>query len=398
MNGNIDSLEGQIKNIRKLRNELTTYSKTYKVKKLYTSAQIDNITDITNKLRYGIEQYCFYLNMMQDYIQVTIPVDPFVDVLDIVGNEELSEEKQAHILDILNKDRGIKNSRFSDYERDWFEDMCSKLDFVMENYGFLQHWESSFQETVTENTIRSPKSENIKSQILKKFDSFKENFQNENGEIFSEVDEKATAEVFEDKLKNKNKQITNSLIRSNQILKSTVLQTDLNLEEIYIQGSMLTELNDKFDILDTLLTQSSKIMKLIEKNGSKEKRRVYMSLGFLVLCISWVIWKRLIRGPLKLVLWIWFSFFKKILFTTGMVRRKKIVFDQPIFEEVTSVLSSTDAISNQLTSVTETLHSVLSSSEFANSSAINVINTLKNNTINAETVSYLSEEISTSYT
>lgn len=394
MTGNIDSLEGQIKNIRKLRNELTTYSKTYKVKKSYTLAQIDNITDITNKLRYGIEQYCFYLNMMQDYIQITIPVDPFVDVLDIVGNEELSEEKQAHILDILNEDRGIRNSRFSDYEREWFEDMYNKLDFVIENYGFLQHWESSFQEAVSENTIDAPKSENTKSQLLKKFDSFKENFQNENGEIFSDVDEKATAEVFEDKLKSKNKQITNSLIRSNQILKSTVLQTDLNLEEIYIQGNMLTELNDKFDILDTLLTQSSKIMKLIEKNGSKEKRRVYMSLGFLVLCISWVIWKRLIRGPLKLVLWIWFSFFKKILFTTGVVSRKKIVYDQPIFEKVTSILSSTDVVSNQLASVTETINSVLSSTESVNASAIEVIDTLKNNTINSETVSYLSETMS----
>ncbi|KAL6932641.1 hypothetical protein ACO0OL_004122 [Hanseniaspora opuntiae] len=394
MTGNIDSLEGQIKNIRKLRNELTTYSKTYKVKKSYALAQIDNITDITNKLRYGIEQYCFYLNMMQDYIQITIPVDPFVDVLDIVGNEELSEEKQAHILDILNEDRGIRNSRFSDYEREWFEDMYNKLDFVIENYGFLQHWESSFQEAVSENTIDAPKSENTKSQLLKKFDSFKENFQNENGEIFSDVDEKATAEVFEDKLKSKNKQITNSLIRSNQILKSTVLQTDLNLEEIYIQGNMLTELNDKFDILDTLLTQSSKIMKLIEKNGSKEKRRVYMSLGFLVLCISWVIWKRLIRGPLKLVLWIWFSFFKKILFTTGVVSRKKIVYDQPIFEKVTSILSSTDVVSNQLASVTETINSVLSSTESVNASAIEVIDTLKNNTINSETVSYLSETMS----
>lgn len=394
MTANIDSLERQIKNIRKLRNELTTYSKTYKAKKSYTLAQIDNITDITNKLRYGIEQYCFYLNMTQDYIQVTIPVDPFVDVLDIVGNEELSEEKQARILDILNKDRGFRNNIFSDYEREWFEDMCNKLDFVIENYGFLQHWESSFQKALSENSIHSPKSENAKSNILKKFDSFKENLQRENGDIFSDSDEKATAEVFEDKLKNKNKQITNSLIRSNQILKSTVLQTDLNLEEIYIQGNMLTELNDKFDILDTLLTQSSKIMKLIEKNGSKEKRRVYMSLGFLALCISWVIWKRLIRGPLKLVLWIWFSFFKKILFTTGVVSRKKIVFDQPIFEEVTSVLSSTHATSNQLTDATETLNSVLSSIESTNSSATAVINSLRNNTINSESVSYLSEKMS----
>lgn len=116
-----------------------------------------------------------------------------------------------------------------------------------------------------------------------------------------------------------------------------------------------------------------------------------MSLGFLVLCISWVIWKRLIRGPLKLVLWIWFSFFKKILFTTGVVSRKKIVYDQPIFEKVTSILSSTDVVSNQLASVTETINSVLSSTESVNASAIEVIDTLKNNTINSETVSYLFE-------
>ncbi|KAL6930367.1 uncharacterized protein HGUI_01555 [Hanseniaspora guilliermondii] len=393
MTQNIDSLEGQARNIRKLRNDLAIYTKSYKVKKSYTLTQIDSIKDITNKLRYAIEQYCFYLNMMQDYIQVTIPVDPFVDVLDIVGNEELSEEKQFNILELLDKDKRIKNSRFTNYEREWFEEMYNKLDFIIENYSFLQHWERYFQGAVSENVISVPKSENTKDKVLKKFEKFKEDFQNENGEVFTDVNEKATAEVFEDKLKDKNKQITSSLIRSNQILKSTVLQTDLNLEEIYIQGNMLTELNDKFDILDTLLTQSSKIMKLIEKNGSKEKRRVYMSLGFLAFCISWVVWKRLIRGPLKLVLWLWFNFFKKILSTTGLISKKKIIFDQPLFEEVTSALSFEDGISNQLPSVTETLSSVLDSKISTKSSAVEVIKSLKNNTINSKTVSHLSEKL-----
>lgn len=363
MDANIDFLEGQSRNIKKLRNELSALSDAYKTNKGYSSSQRQQATDITNKLRYGIEQYCFYLNMLQDYIQVTIPVDPFVDVLDIVGNEELSEEKQKHLLDLLHDERDGKDGVFSKYERDWFKDTYTKLDFIIENYSFLQCWESSYQQTISEDLMNpSNNANNTKSKIIKKFEQLKKNTQEENNEEFGDVTEKATAEVFEDKLKNKNKQITTSLIRSNQILKSTVLQTDLNLEEIYIQGNMLTELNDKFDVLDTLLNHSSKIMKLIEKNGSKEKRRVYLSFGFLILCISWVLWKRLIRGPLKLLLWIWFNFFKKILYTTGIASRKKIVFDQPIFEEVTSLLTTSIPQQTKTSSVTESIKSVISSS------------------------------------
>ena len=165
---------------------------------------------------------------------------------------------------------------------------------------------------------------------------------------------------------------------------------------------MLTELNDKFDVLDTLLTQSSKIMKLIEKNGSKEKRRVYMSFGFLILCISWVLWKRLIRGPLKLVLWLWFNFFKKILYTTGVVGRKKIVFDQPIFEEVTSLLTNDISKTTSLSSISESVKSVINSTaasiptKLINSTSIlsiakkASIPKIKNDTINA-TIASISE-------
>ena len=398
-----DNIEEQTKNIKKLRNELTTFSKTYKINKFYTPTQNLLITDVTNKLRYGIEQYCFYLNMLQDLIQITIPVDPFVDVLDIVGNEELSEEKQLHLLNLLHGKNVGKNGLFSEYEIEWFNDVYTKIDFVIENYSFLQCWENSYQMTISQELTQMPKdSENTKMKIMKKFEKLKKNTEDESADVFGDFAGKATAEAFEDKLKSKNKQITTSLIRSNQILKSTVLQTDLNLEEIYIQGNMLTELNDKFDVLDTLLTQSSKIMKLIEKNGSKEKRRVYMSFGFLILCISWVLWKRLIRGPLKLVLWLWFNFFKKILYTTGVVGRKKIVFDQPIFEEVTSLLTNDISKTTSLSSISESVKSVINSTaasiptKLINSTSIlsiakkASIPKIKNDTINA-TIASISE-------
>ncbi|OBA27707.1 Sec20-domain-containing protein [Hanseniaspora valbyensis NRRL Y-1626] len=209
---------------------------------------------------------------------------------------------------------------------------------------------------IQKENLLKPATEN---KLYKKYLNFKETIEKEEHKLedrsehigAKDASDKVSALTFKDKLKDKNQMITKSLVRSNQILKSTVLQTELNLEEIFIQGNLLTDLNDKFDILDTLLSQSSKLMKMIEKNGSKEKRQVYYSLGFLIACVSWVVWKRLVRGPVKLLIWIWFNFFKRILYFTGFLKRNKVVVGEPIFQELTSMISeSTPIISSTLSS------------------------------------------------
>lgn len=121
------------------------------------------------------------------------------------------------------------------------------------------------------------------------------------------------------KLLSTNRKITSNLLRSNQILQSSVLQSDLNLNDLQAQTHSLTGLNDKFDQLGTVLTKSARMIKIIESSSGREKRDIYLGLGFLILCMAWVLWRRVLKTPAKLALWLWFKFFKMILVSMGAV-------------------------------------------------------------------------------
>lgn len=368
------TLANYASNIKELRATLMHFTYRYKEKHNYKTSDSLEISDVCNKLRYMIEQYCFHMNILQDEIQISIPIDPFVDTLDIFANDELPAFKQQNILQLLGetshgKSTHLEDDAFNDYDKNWFRFLIDHISFILESYNYLKNWESDYNAKIMnklekqKETLLKPDTEN---KLYREYLNFKQNIENEDEDMNDRGIEKDTksasnkvsALAFKDRLKDKNEMITKSLIRSNQVLKSSVLQTELNLEEIYIQGNLLTDLNDKFDILDTLLSQSSKIMKVIEKNGSKEKTRVYYSLGFLIVCISWVVWKRLIRGPVKLLIWIWFNFFKRILYMAGFLKRHKILAGEPIFQEIVSTMS--EYSHETVVSLTETVFNISS--------------------------------------
>lgn len=115
-----------------------------------------------------------------------------------------------------------------------------------------------------------------------------------------------------------NKKITSNLIRTNQILRSSVLQSELNVDELKQQTDTLTLVNDKFDRFNALSQASTKLIKAINSSSYQEKQRVYMALGFFVTCIAWVVWKRILKYPIRLLFWLCFKFFKSILYAIGI--------------------------------------------------------------------------------
>ncbi|CAI4038348.1 hypothetical protein SMKI_04G6920 [Saccharomyces mikatae IFO 1815] len=123
-----------------------------------------------------------------------------------------------------------------------------------------------------------------------------------------------------DKLLSKTKQLTNNLVRGNQILQSGILQSDLNLDELRAQTNSLTQIDDKYTQFETVFKKTADLVKILENASHQEKRDVYLSLGFLVCCISWVLWRRIFKLPVKLGLWLLFKFFKGILVTLGLVK------------------------------------------------------------------------------
>lgn len=124
-----------------------------------------------------------------------------------------------------------------------------------------------------------------------------------------------------DKLLNKTQQLTNSLIKSNTLLQSSILQSDLNLDDLKQQTQSLNQIQDKYSQLETIFNKTNELVKSLEMASNQEKRDVYISLGVLALAISWVIWRRIFKGPTKLFLWLLFKFFKGILVSIGVVQR-----------------------------------------------------------------------------
>ncbi|CAI4057862.1 hypothetical protein SUVZ_02G6020 [Saccharomyces uvarum] len=123
-----------------------------------------------------------------------------------------------------------------------------------------------------------------------------------------------------EKLLSKTKLLTNNLVRGNQILQSGILQSDLNLDELRAQTHSLTQVDDKYTQFETVFKKTADLVKVLENASHQEKRDVYLSLGFLVCCVSWVLWRRIFKLPVKVGLWLLFKFFKGILMTLGLVK------------------------------------------------------------------------------
>ncbi|SMN19531.1 similar to Saccharomyces cerevisiae YDR498C SEC20 Membrane glycoprotein v-SNARE involved in retrograde transport from the Golgi to the ER [Maudiozyma saulgeensis] len=116
------------------------------------------------------------------------------------------------------------------------------------------------------------------------------------------------------------KKLSNNLIKGNQILQSSILQSSLNLDELKQQTSSLQTVDDKYDQFQLIVNKTSSLVKSLEKASNQEKRDVYLALFFLIACVSWVIWRRILKMPVKLFIWVCFKFFKSILVTIGLVQ------------------------------------------------------------------------------
>lgn len=106
-----------------------------------------------------------------------------------------------------------------------------------------------------------------------------------------------------------NKNITSTLKLTKQLMTMSVMQTELNIDNLDQQSRDLNTLNDKLVDLESVLVKSRQIVKFIEKQDKNDKRRIYLSIGFLLLCCAWVLWRRVLKLPVKILLWTLMKFF-----------------------------------------------------------------------------------------
>lgn len=100
-----------------------------------------------------------------------------------------------------------------------------------------------------------------------------------------------------------NKSITSSLQSTKALMSASIVQTELNIDSIQQQSKQLVALNDKFSDFESLMNKSKNIVKFIEKQDRRDKTRIYWSFLFLALCCLRVLWRRILKVPVKLFLW-----------------------------------------------------------------------------------------------
>lgn len=108
---------------------------------------------------------------------------------------------------------------------------------------------------------------------------------------------------IEEQVLTQNKNITNSLKLTKQFMTMSVMQSELQIETFDQLSKDLSKFNDKLTDLESVLNKSRQIVKFIEKQDKKDRRRIYLSIGFLILCFAWVIWHRILKVPVKMLTW-----------------------------------------------------------------------------------------------
>lgn len=130
-------------------------------------------------------------------------------------------------------------------------------------------------------------------------------------QLFGNAATAKPAELSVDKqILSHNKQITSSLQATRQLLSTSILQSELNIDSLDQQTKDMTHLNEEFMKFSDLLNKSKQIVKFIEKQDKGDKQRIYMSFAVFFLVCLWIIWKRILRVPVKLFLWTFFRTFR----------------------------------------------------------------------------------------
>lgn len=243
----------------------------------------------------------------------------------------------------------------------------------------------------SQTTAYEEESKRVHGQII---DEYVKKWSNKNEDLRvqlfagrSTAQEETGDKPIEEQVLTQNKNITNSLKLTKQLMTMSVMQTELNTETLEQQTRDLHKVNDKLVDLDSLLNKSRQIVKFIEKQDKRDKRRIYFSIGFLLLCLTWVIWHRILKLPVKMLTWSllkvlgvvsWFTTKKEL--TNPIGTQLTLRHEQGLFSESTISSSETpthviDATSSAIMEKNESaepkFESLLPEQETANESVEN---------------------------
>lgn len=143
---------------------------------------------------------------------------------------------------------------------------------------------------------------------------------------------------FNEKILDKNEKITNSLQNSRNLLQASIIQSELNIENLEISTKNLNSISNKFEYFNNILNLTNGLVKKINENSDKEKNNIYRALYFFFACCAWIIWRRLLNKPIRLLIWI---FYKSMVLVIYGTRKTVPELDSNVILSSSNILEST---------------------------------------------------------
>jgi len=132
--------------------------------------------------------------------------------------------------------------------------------------------------------------------------------------------------------------VTLALKRTHALLEQELEKSNLSLETLEHSSQTLRQLEHRYSAFDVLLNGSKRLIIELERADKWDRWMIYAGLAVFGLVCMWILYKRLLRGPLGLILW----GARKIVGSGKAVSPKSAVASSTSVESIgETVLSST---------------------------------------------------------
>lgn len=181
-----------------------------------------------------------------------------------------------------------------------------------------------------------------KSELLIESGRFEEAVAIEAHNFESLNDEKLEELTSQEKLLQQNSVLTGKLQNVNNMLKSTLLAGELNLNDLDHSTKSLSELSDSYQMFGSILNKTNTLVKEINKASKQERIMIYRSIYFFLSVCCWILWRRIFKRPILLLIWLILSPLKLIF-----NRKKSAPINSSSISMTSSILETTAALTTE---------------------------------------------------
>lgn len=154
----------------------------------------------------------------------------------------------------------------------------------------------------------------------------------------------------------KSSEITEVLFRMHRMAREEVLKGEQNIDELDMSSKSLTAITTKFNAVDVLLNGSKRLVKVLDEADRKDRRLMLASMGFLGAVLVYIIVRRILSGPLKLLLWTFFRLFGLAKWASKLYKPKTTAVESSVAAVTATLATSIGTLTTLLASVSTPLN------------------------------------------